>query len=68
MPAIPRPILVFFIALVAMASGCAGRTPDPAPTGNVPSPQAGMPADEKPEPLPPGIKPLTVEQEEMITQ
>ncbi|WP_442579691.1 hypothetical protein ACSBOB_30095 [Mesorhizobium sp. ASY16-5R] len=60
------PILVLAL-LCALQAGCAGKTPDPAPTGNVPVAQGDAP-EEKPEPLPPGVKPLTVEQEEMIAQ
>jgi hypothetical protein len=65
-PSRVAPILV--LAFVgALQAGCASRTPDPAPTGNVSIPQ-GDAAEEKPEPLAPGIKPLTVEQEETIPQ
>ena len=46
--------------------GCARRAPAPVPT--VDMPQGDASADEKPEPLTPGVKPLTVEQEEMIAQ
>jgi hypothetical protein len=60
------PILVLAF-LCALQVGCAARTPDPTPTGNVPVAQGDAP-EEKPDPLLPGIKPLTVEQEEMIAQ
>ncbi|MEQ1954116.1 hypothetical protein [Mesorhizobium sp. CN2-181] len=65
-PSFRLALVISVILPAALASGCAGRTPDPAPTGNVP--QGDISADEKPEPLPPGVKPLTVEQEEMIAQ
>ncbi|MDQ6435540.1 hypothetical protein RB623_15895 [Mesorhizobium sp. LHD-90] len=69
MPVFPRFALAFVVVLLAaLASGCAGRAPATKPTGNVLIPQGDLAADEKPEPLPPGMKPLTVEQEEMIAQ
>ena len=57
-------VVVAFVALVE--TGCASRAPAPVPAADVP--QGDVSADEKPEPLTPGVKPLTVEQEEMIAQ
>ena len=65
MPSSFRPCLLLLAILLA---GCASRAPDPAATGNVLVPQGDVSADETPEPLTPGIKPLTVEQEETISQ
>lgn len=55
-------VVVASVALVE--AGCARRAP--VPTADVS--QGVVSADEKPEPLTPGVKPLTVEQEEMIAQ
>ncbi|MBT1158309.1 hypothetical protein J1C56_22165 [Aminobacter anthyllidis] len=51
-------------ALLALAtlSACAARAPVP------PAPVAAPPAAVQPEPLPDGVKPLTVEQDEQISQ
>jgi hypothetical protein len=65
MPLLPR--LVFALVVAALCSGCAGRTASIRPL-SAPAPQSDVPSEEKPEPLPPGVKPLTVEQEEMMSQ
>lgn len=66
-------LLLSRLALVAVVAslglveaGCARQAPAPVPAADVP--QGDASADEKPEPLTPGVKPLTVEQEEMIAQ
>ncbi|MBX3569307.1 MAG: hypothetical protein KF914_14705 [Rhizobiaceae bacterium] len=51
------------IVLLAMLCGCASPR---QPAADVP--QGSIPAEDRPEPLPKGMKPLTVEQEEMIQQ
>lgn len=56
--------MVASVALVE--AGCASRPPAPVPSADIS--QGDVSADEKPEPLTPGVKPLTVEQEEMIAQ
>lgn len=60
-----RLALVAVVASVGLVeAGCARQAPVPA--ADVPQGDASV--DEKPEPLTPGVKPLTVEQEEMIAQ
>jgi type IV pilus biogenesis protein CpaD/CtpE len=58
--------LALTIAACACLAACASRTTASIPRTDVPASQTE--ADEQPEPLPPGIKPLTVEQEETISQ
>ena len=57
-------VVVASVALVE--AGCARRAPASVPAADVS--QGDLSTDEKPEPLTPGVKPLTVEQEEMIAQ
>ncbi|MFI0846360.1 hypothetical protein [Mesorhizobium sp. IMUNJ 23232] len=57
-------LVITSVALVE--AGCARRAASPVPAADLS--QGDVSADEKPEPLPPGVKPLTVEQEEMIAQ
>jgi hypothetical protein len=57
---VPTVVLPGLIVLLGALCGCAAR-PQAA------EPQVGSQAtEERPEPLPKGVKPLTVEQEEMI--
>jgi hypothetical protein len=56
--------LILIAAACACLAACAGRT-----TASIPRAEVRAPGpEEKPEPLSPGIKPLTVEQEETISQ
>lgn len=58
-----RILVAALLALPFLAAGCASaRTV--SPTSSIDPATVG----EKPEPLPPGVKPLTVEQDEMISQ
>ena len=56
--------LILIAAVCAWLAACASRTTASIPQAEVPAPTP----EEKPEPLPAGIKPLTMEQEEMISQ
>jgi hypothetical protein len=56
--------LILLAVVSACLAACAGR-----PTASIP--REGLPpaqVEERPEPIAPGVKPLTVEQEEMIAQ
>lgn len=59
----PPALLPGLIVLLAVLCGCAARQ---LPAADLP--QGSIPAEDRPEPLPKGMKPLTVEQEEMIQQ
>jgi hypothetical protein len=58
-----RTVLALLLALPCLAAGCASPTVDGATSSIEPAQ-----AEATPEPLPPGVKPLTVEQDEMIAQ
>ncbi len=67
MPPFSRTGFALAMLLTAMAvGGCAARS-TAVPTASVPEGGAST-GDERPEPPTPGVKPLTVEQEEMIAQ
>jgi hypothetical protein len=62
MPFPSRLVLIVSAACVlALCAGCAALPAEPIPQGDIPP-------EEVIEPLPAGIKPLTLEQEEMISQ
>jgi len=63
---VPTVILPGLIVLLGALCGCAARPQGPQAA----EPRAAVPAaaEERQEPLPSGVKPLTVEQEEMIQQ
>lgn len=67
MPLFSRAVSAFALLLAASAvTGCAARTAA-VPTASVPMGDISSDED-RPEPPTPGVKPLTVEQEEMIAQ
>ena len=55
--------LILLAAVCACLAACAERTTASIPRDGVPAP-----VEDRQEPLPAGVKPLTVEQEEMIAQ
>jgi hypothetical protein len=62
MPPITRSILVLAMAAVSAAlAGCSSRSAASIPQGDIS-------VEERPEPPTPGVTPLTLEQEEMISQ
>lgn len=59
-------LAVMFVC--AAAAGCAARGGVSDVRSATPEPQGDISSEDRPEPLTPGVKPLTLEQEEMISQ